>query len=204
MAGPDVMSTKRRSIILWMIIGIGLIGVLFLLTHQPNKEELNRTIATIKSTSSHAAKYKWNTINFNAPAANYNEITSRDIIVKGTNRYAIYSIQEDLLFDRYHSTLRTDAIKALRQITNSIEQRYTNDLIRIYEHTNDSDNEELNLQLTRQRVEAIRNWILQNSNISAEQLTIQPIGDKWSVEVLQNIEDPLKNCRVDIVAIHTY
>lgn len=202
MADRNVVPKKRRSIILWILTGISLIVVLFFLTRRPYNEEL--TIAAITSTSSHAAKYKWNRINFNAPAANYNEITSRQVVVKETNNYAIYSLQEDILFDKNNSTLRLESIEALHQIANSIEQRYTNGLIRIYEHIDGSASEGKNLQLTQQRTETIRNWFLQNGNISAKQLTIQPVGVRWPVDSLQSHEDLLKKSHLDIVAIRAY
>lgn len=204
MADLDFMLKKRSSLILWLIIGIGLIAVLFFLTRQPNKEEYNRAAATITSASSHAAKFKWNTINFNAPAANYNEITNRDIIVRGTNNYAIYSVKEELLFDKDKSALRSEAIKLLHEVANSIEQRYTNGLIRIYEHNDNSNNDKDKFQLTQQRVETIRNWLLQNGNIATEQLTIQPIKKIQLVDSVQFKEHPLEKRHVDIVALRAY
>lgn len=198
----NIEPKSRNSIMLWLLLGIGIIAVLFFLTRWLNEQEPNSaasTITTITSTSSHAANDDWNKIKFNAPAANYNEITIREITVRGTNNYAIYSIKEEVLFVKDKNTLHSDAAKVLQQIANSIEQRYTNGIIRIYGHVNAVGSNENAKQLTQQRVETVHNWILQNGNVPTDHISINPLKETQpgaSYQVNQNHEN---HC-IDIVA----
>jgi len=181
MANLDVEPKKRRSIFPWLLLGLGLIALLFFLTRGTNNEDVNRTATTTTttatSTTSHAAgaDQGWNKIDFNAPAANYNEISDRNITVRGTGEYAVYTMDEDLLFEDDKSTFRPEAAKNLQQVANSIQQRYTDGQIRIYGDEADIKKDQNERQLAQQRAEAIRNWLMQNGNIPASRISIHTV-----------------------------
>lgn len=180
MADLDVEPKKRSSIFPWLLLGLGLIALLFFLTRRTNEDDTNRTVTTntttATSTTSHAASadQNWDRIDFNAPAANYNEITDRNVTVRGNNEYAIYTMDEDVLFDDDKSTFKANAAKNLQQVANSIQQRYTNGQIRIYGDDDKNKNDKNDQQLAQQRAEAIRNWLTQNGNIPANRISIHP------------------------------
>jgi outer membrane protein OmpA-like peptidoglycan-associated protein len=208
MAELDVEPKRRSTIIHWLLLGLGLIAVLFFLTRQPNKVESKSaatTTSTATSTSSHAAMSKkyWNAVDFNAPAANYNEITSRNINVRGTKSYAIYSLDEETLFNYGKSTLRADVFKDLLQIANSIEQRYTHGQVRIYGYTDVTGSAKADKQLAQQRVETVRNWLSQNGNIATDHITIHPVNEARPASLNQASESHQQNHYVDIVALRS-
>ena len=195
MAELDVEPKKRRSIFPWILLGLGLIALLFFLTRRTNEDDTNRTVSTntttATSTTSHAAAsadQDWDRIDFNAPAANYNEITIRSVTVRGNNDYAIYTMNEDVLFEDGKSSFRADAANNLQQVANSIQQRYTNGQIRIYGDDEDNSNDKDDQQLAQQRAEAIRNWLTQNGNIPANRISIHPATDTTSAN-RQQLED---------------
>jgi outer membrane protein OmpA-like peptidoglycan-associated protein len=207
MADLDVQPKKRRSIIPWLLLGLGLIALLFFLTRRSGNDNVERaaTSTTATSTTSHAAtadadRDDWNTVDFNAPAANYNEITDRGINVRGTNDYAIYSLGEGVLFDEGKSTLRTDAANNLQQIATSIGQRYGNGQVRIYGYTDATGSAEANKQLAQQRAEAVRNWLSQNGKIAADHISIHPVGEAKPIASNNTSEGRQQNRRVDIIA----
>jgi outer membrane protein OmpA-like peptidoglycan-associated protein len=202
-ADINVEPKRHVAIILWLLAGISFIAVLFFLTHRLNEQGLDTTATTstaITSKAGFATNANWNNVDINAPAVNYNEITNSDIIVRGINDYTIYSIKEEVLFETGKSTIRADAINDLQQIANSIEQRFTNGLVRIYERWNDSSNKASPTQLTLQRVETVRNWLFQNGNIAAKNITINPIGKVQTGSSIQTLEGQQQNYRIDIVA----
>lgn len=205
MADLDVQPKRRGSILPWLLLGIGLIALLFFLTRRSNDDAgrmATTDTTTATSTTSHAARadQDWNRVDFNAPAANYNEITDRNINVRGNDAYAIYSLQEGLLFDEGKSTLRADAAKNLRQVANSIEQRFTNGRVRIYGYTDATGSSGANKQLAQQRAETVRNWLLQNGNIAADRISIHPVDEARPIASNNTSEGRQQNRRVDIVA----
>lgn len=202
MADLDVQPKRRSSIFPWLLLGLGLIALLFFLTRRPSEDETRTATTTSTSTTSHAATAdrNWDNVDFNAPAANYNEVTNRDINIRGNNDYAIYSLGESVLFDEGKSSLRSNATKNLQQIANSIGQRYTDGQIRIYGYTDASGSAEANKQLAQQRAEAVRNWLVQNGNMKADRISIHPVGEAKPIASNNTNEGRQKNRRVDIVA----
>ena len=209
MADLDVQPKKRSSIFPWLLLGLGLIALLFFLTRRSDDNDVDRAATTTAtSTTSHAAtadasRDDWNDIDFNAPAANYSEVSDRNINIRGTDDYAIYSLGESVLFDEGKSNLRPDAAKNLQQVANSIDQRFTNGQVRIYGYTDATGSAEANRQLAQQRAEAVRNWLSQNGNIAADRITIHPIGEAKPIASNNKNEGRQQNRRVDIIAKRT-
>lgn len=207
MAELDVEPKKRRSIFPWLLLGLGLIALLFFFTRRSADEETESvvtTTTTATSTSSHAASADpaWDGIDFNAPAANYNEITDRNITVKGNNMYAIYTMDEDALFEDDKSTLRAGAAQHLQQVANSIQQRYTNGLVRIYGGEDVNESEKDDRQLAQQRIEVIRTWLMQNGNIPASRLSLQPADTTKTLATNNSVNHRPKEA-IAIVAIQS-
>ena len=204
MADLFVQPKKKSSWWPWLLLALILIALLIILSRSCNKthtvaatsDSTSRVASTIPATAASA----WDKINFNAPAASYTEITNKDITVKGTDQYAVYSLGENVLFDEGKSTIRTDAEQNLKQLAASIQKRFNGGEVRIYGHTDSIGSADANKQLSEQRAEAVRNWLIANGNIAEDKISLHPVGDSQPVATNSTEAGRQQNRRVEIVA----
>ncbi len=210
MAEIDVQEKKKRSILPWLLLALGAIALIFLLTRNKdddrgemasNNTTNNGTNATMNNTSSNAAAAGngWN-IDWNAPAATFNEITGRNIQVRGNNDYSIYGLGEEVLFEKGQATLRSGAAQELQQIAASVKQRYDGGQIRVYGYTDATGGSGQNQQLSQQRAEAVKNWLVQNGGLNAGNVSVHAQGENNPVASNDTEQGRQQNRRVEIVA----
>lgn len=185
MAEINVEPKKPRKSPVWpWILGLlGIVVVVFLLTRERDDDDNMGTADSYTTISDDAAKrVTWNSINWNAPAITYDEINDREINVRGEEGYSIYSLDEATLFDAGKASLRPEAGASLRQIVESINQRYRDGDVRIYHFSmeNNADNNEL----SKNRADAIKDW-LKDNNIDVDDLSIRnKDGDEEKIEIV--------------------
>ncbi len=90
MATLDVQPKKKGSILPWLLLALGIIALLFfLLRNRDNNDEIATATNTDTLSSSSTAPAVmdslsgWEDIDFNAPATNYDEVTDKNINVRG-------------------------------------------------------------------------------------------------------------------------
>jgi outer membrane protein OmpA-like peptidoglycan-associated protein len=205
MAEIEVQPKKKSSILPWVLLALGLIALIYFLTRN-GKEDGAATAATTTDTLNNASGNAamntdgWADVDFNAPRVNYDEITNRDIDVRGNNSYGIYGIGENILFDENKATLRAGAEQNLQQITASISKRYNSGNIRVYGYTDAQGSAGYNKELAEQRAEAVRNWLVQHGNIAENQISLHPAGEANPVASNATEQGRQQNRRVEIVA----
>lgn len=117
----------------------------------------------------------------------------------------IYTLPADILFDFDKANIRPDAEAALQQISNSIAQRFPNAPIQINGHTDSVGSDAYNLELSQQRAESVRQWLIANKNMKSEQMTVeglsetQPIAPNTNPDGSDNPQGRQENRRVEIV-----
>lgn len=206
MAEIDVQPKKRSgSILPWLLLALGVIALAVFLfrnkDHDRNEAATNtNNSASYNNTSTNAAADAWSGVNWNAPAVRYDEVTNKDIEVRGDDRYGIYGLGENILFDKDAATIRSDAEGNLKQISESINKRYNGGEVRVYGFTDASGNAGHNQELSRQRAEAVKNWLSQHGNIDAAHISLQPEGESNPVASNSTEEGKQQNRRVEIVA----
>ena len=206
MAEIEVQPKKKSSILPWVLLGLGLLALIFFITRN-GKEDGEATAAaattdTISSAGGNAAMANdgWADVDFNAPRVNYDEITNKDIDVRGNNTYGIYGIGENILFDENKATIRAAAEQNLQQITASIGKRYNSGNIRVYGYTDAQGSAGYNKELAEQRAEAVRAWLVQHGNIGEGQISVHPVGEANPVASNTTEAGRQQNRRVEIVA----
>ena len=206
MAEIEVQPKKKSSILPWLLLALGIIALIIFLTRNADDDEAavanTATEDTLSTSGGNAAMADnaWNDVDFNAPAVTYDEVTNRDISVSGNDNYGIYGIGEDILFDENKSTLKADASGNLQQIAASIGKRYNEGQIRVYGYTDAQGSAGYNKELAQQRAEAVRDWLVQNSNITQDRISLHPIGENNPVASNATESGRQQNRRVAIVA----
>ncbi len=142
----------------------------------------------------------WADIDFiGAPAVKYDEITDRDIDVRGNDQYGIYGLGENVLFNTGESTIRPDAEARLKTVAGSINQRYGGGRVKIYGFTDAEGSEAANMQLSQARAEAVKTYLSSNG-IDAGRVSVHAKGEAGPVASNATEAGKQQNRRVQIVA----
>ncbi len=142
----------------------------------------------------------WNDVDFTSPIVKYDEVSSKDITVRGNDQYTIYSINEDIHFASGQSSLSATAESNLTQIAASISQRYPEGKIRVYGYTDSIGSKQENKDLSRARAEAVRNFLVSNGQVAEDRIDVNAEGEKKPVASNETAEGRKQNRRVEIVA----
>lgn len=201
---------KKSSPWLWIIIVVVVLLILFFLFRSCNNnknDNLNDnhsdSVATAQTTPANAVAAttpeNWEGIDYNSPRSNYEEITNKDIDVRNNDKYAIYSLGENILFDVDQSTIRAGADDNLKQIAESIRKRFDNKKVRIYGFADSTGAKDYNKELSEQRAESVKTWLTSNGNISGDNLSVEPMGEKQPVATNATAQGRQENRRVQII-----
>jgi outer membrane protein OmpA-like peptidoglycan-associated protein len=216
MAELNVQPKKKTSWLPWLIAAIVLLSLIFLLSRGCN-DNSNDTGAGADTTSATqnggaevgattpadgnmAGSGNWDNIDRNAPAASYEEITDRNIDVRGNDNYGIYSLGESVLFDTDKSTIRKNAEQNLGQIAASINKRFNGGEVRVYGFTDSVGSAGYNKELAEQRAAAVRSWLAANGGMDSSRISVNPIGEGRPVASNSTEQGRQQNRRVEIIA----
>lgn len=205
MAEIDVQPKKKPSgsFLPWLLLGLGVVALLVFLFRKNDRDEYaNRdtNTTTYSNTTTNAAADDWSAIDWNAPAARYDEITNRDVDVRGGDDYAIYGLGENILFDKDAATLRPDAENNLKQIAASIRKRYDGGAVRVYGFADATGSDDHNQQLSQRRADAVKAWLSQHGDIDASRISVQAEGESNPTASNATEQGKQENRRVEIVA----
>jgi len=219
MADLDVQPKKRTSWLPWLIGAIILLALLIFLLRSCNKNDTgagtsDTTATNTTDTSTNSVvgattpvgtagntQGDWDNIDRNnAPAASYNEITNKDINVRGNDNYGIYSLSENILFETDKATIRKDAEQNLKQLAASINQRFKGGDVRIYGYTDSVGSKGYNKDLAQQRAEAVRTWLSTNGSIDSGHISLNAIGEGSPVATNATEQGRQQNRRVEVIA----
>lgn len=208
MAEIHVEPKKKRSgsFLPWLLLALGVIALaVFLLRNNDRTDDAayartDNDSVTYTNTASNAAAGSWNAIDWNAPEARYDEIRDNNISVRGNENYAIYGVNEDVLFDKDAATIKSGAEANLQQIAASINQRYNAGEVRVFGYTDSTGSADHNQQLSAQRAEAVRTWLTQQGNVDAGRVSVHPQGETDPRSTNATEAGRQQNRRVEIVA----
>lgn len=209
MADLSVQPKQKKPWVPWLLLILGIIALLFFLLRGCNNDngEATGTDSTSAAagtgagnTATASPSGSWNEVDFNAPNASYEEITDKNITVRGNDNYGIYSLGENILFDEGKATIRSDAEQNLKQVVGSINKRFKGASVRVFGYTDSVGSKGYNKELAEQRAEAVRNWLVQNGNISENNISLQPVGEARPIASNETSEGRQQNRRVEIVA----
>jgi len=202
MANLDVQPKKKGSVLPWILLILGLIVLLFFLFKECGNSKTDPaatgdTVSTTTATTT--TNMNWDSVDFNGPAANYEEITDTAIDVRGNENYGIYGLGENILFDQGKSEIRSRGEKNLQQIVSSIGKRYPGGEVRVYGYTDATGDAASNKQLAQQRAESVRNWLVKNGKIEDGRVSLHPIGEAQPAATNTTSAGRQQNRRVEIV-----
>lgn len=209
MADLDVRPKKNNSWWLWLLLLLIALALLFFFLRGCNNTKVNQN-ATADSTVNNntgstasnavAATIPADQIDFNSPKASYGEITDTSISVRGNNKYTIYGLGEDILFDKDKSTLKSSAETELKMIAGSLTKRFKGANLSVYGHTDSTGSAAHNKKLGAERAEAVRLWLVKNENLPDSSIAVHSFGATNPVASNATAKGRQENRSVAIVA----
>jgi len=104
----------------------------------------------------------------------------------------------DVLFDFNKAVLKPTALKILREYFTPVRLSQIDSLY-IDGHTDSIGTDSRNIELSGQRSEAVRNWLLQNGLSASTPLSVHPYGRNRPVASNQTPEGRAQNRRVELI-----
>lgn len=102
----------------------------------------------------------------------------------------------DILFDSGKATLKSESYSILNDLGAALQQNSSMKVL-IIGHTDSDGNEATNLTLSRNRAESVKNYLVQNFNISANRLLIDGKGESSPVASNNSADGKKQNRRVE-------
>ncbi|MEC4815996.1 MAG: OmpA family protein, partial [Scytonema sp. PMC 1069.18] len=119
------------------------------------------------------------------PEVKFSEITSPQIRVQENEYLTIITLPTDILFDQ-KDKLRADAKDVLKQVSQTINNRYPENWLQILGHTNSKGSQEYNFTLSEQRVAVVERWLREEGAVNVSVITKQGYGDTQPVSAVEN------------------
>jgi outer membrane protein OmpA-like peptidoglycan-associated protein len=180
----------------------------FMACHETDKKDNitnDADTAVVKQDDEISSKEKqatnWNELDWNSPVIKYDEVKSKDVSVRGNDNYAIYSVEEKVLFNSGQSTIRKQAEQNLNEIASAITSHSKGD-IRVYGYTDSTDTKESNKELSQKRAEEVRNYLISKGNIPDNRISVYAEGEANPVATNSTSQGRQQNRRVEIVAMN--
>jgi len=140
----------------------------------------------------------WNNIDVDLPIVNWPEFKDTDVNVRGNDKYSVYALGENVLFDTDKATIKKSAEANLQKVSASIAQRSKDAPVRVYGYTDAKGSAGYNEDLAKQRAEAVKNWLQTNGKIDASRISVHPVGEAKPVKSNETAAGRQQNRRVEI------
>jgi outer membrane protein OmpA-like peptidoglycan-associated protein len=187
---------RKNNWIIWLIVLLILLLVgFYFFSHRTT--EVTAEAASDSSTIESTINSNWSGVE-EVQEQNYDELQDSALSVRGNDEYAVYSIDEKVIFPTGKSEISPNAEKELKSIVNSAAKRFPNGDIRIYGYTDSVGDAAANKVLAQSRAEAVKSWLLKNGSIQEQRISINPVGESNPVADNGTKAGRLKNRRVEI------
>lgn len=183
------------------IIGLSAL-VFFSCSKSENKETTDQDMVLREDEAvSEATKERinWDEVDVTSPIVTYDEVKSKDIEVRASDRYSVYSIDEKILFDVDKATIRSGGEEKLQEVVTSLKQRYPEGEIAVKGYTDATGSKSYNKDLSKERAEAVANFLQQKGDIEEDRIEVIAKGEKNPTATNETAEGRQENRRVEIM-----
>ncbi len=126
------------------------------------------------------------------------EVNLSGVTVRGDADYQVYGVDEQVLFDTDKATIKPSAAEALKQITASITKRYAGKDVRVLGFADARGDKSYNRDLSKQRAEAVKNYLITTDKLPADHLSTEAFGEEQPVASNATAAGRKENRRVEI------
>jgi OOP family OmpA-OmpF porin len=116
--------------------------------------------------------------------------------IEKSGRVAVYGIN----FATGKADITPDSSKVLREIGKLLKSK-PNWKLRVEGHTDNVGKEKANLELSKKRAQAVKDWLVANAGVAAARLTTEGFGDTKPIDSNKTEAGKAKNRRVELVKL---
>ncbi len=125
------------------------------------------------------------------------EKARKELAVEESETQLSLSLSGDVLFDTGEATLKTDARDKLRQV-GTVLAAYPEGQVQIRGYTDSRGSEEQNRELAEKRALAVKTWLMNQSGVQEERITIRALGEENPAATNETASGRQQNRRVEI------
>lgn len=168
--------SRNSSWLVWILFIVIIIAIIVFFNRRKEQKGLNAAAGDTNTLESEINN-NWSGIDPKTPTSQFEELKDTSLKVRATGNYAIYSLKEAVLFEPGKYSVNQEASEKLRQIAASAEKRFAGGPIRIYGYADTTGAKEVNEQLAARRAEAVKSWLIENTNIKPERISFYSKGE---------------------------
>jgi outer membrane protein OmpA-like peptidoglycan-associated protein len=120
-----------------------------------------------------------------------------DLGARQTNQGTLIALQGDVLFDFDSAVLRSDAKPILTQLAELVRLTDVDEVV-IAGHTDTTGEADYNLNLSRQRANAVSDYLRERGALNNANVLVQGLGEQQPVTTNETVEGRQRNRRVEI------
>lgn len=125
------------------------------------------------------------------------EQARQQLAVQETDSQIQMQLSGDVLFDTNEATLKSDAREKLRQV-GVILAAYPQGAVTVTGYADSRGTEDVNLELSRKRAEAVKTWLMNQSCVKEDRITVKAMGEEGAVASNTTAAGRKQNRRVEI------
>ncbi|MBD1365103.1 OmpA family protein [Mucilaginibacter sp. ZT4R22] len=199
---------KKSSPWIWILLALVALAVLFFLfkgcggskeVATTDSTSTGNAIADTAAKAAAATAPDWNGVDFNSPRSTDSDIADTSIYVSGNDKYTIYSLGSNILFETDKNTLTGSADAKLKTIVESLNKRFKGGTVGVYGSTDSKGDADHNAQLGADRANAVKDWLTKNG-LDADKVSVQSLGETEPVASNSTAGGRQQNRNVAIVA----
>ena len=126
------------------------------------------------------------------------EVNLSGVTVRGNEDYQVYGLEEKVLFDTDKAVVKPSAAEALKQISASINKRYAGKDVRILGFADSRGDKSYNRDLSKQRAEAVKNYLVTTNKMPADRVSTEAFGEEQPAASNATAAGRQENRRVEI------
>ncbi|AMR33081.1 hypothetical protein A0256_17500 [Mucilaginibacter sp. PAMC 26640] len=212
MAQLDVQPKHKGPFWIWIVVGLVVIGIIFMLfrgcnkSYRPTALKTNGNDSTLADTTKKAkttvdpGQPDWDNVEFTLPKSTFDEISDTSVVIRSNANYSIYGLGGNILFGTGESTLQNSADVQLKLIAASLNKRFKNGNIGIYGRTDSTGTVAVNTALAEKRAVAVKEWLVAKAGFASAMITIHALGEAKPLANNGTTSGRQQNRSVEIVA----
>lgn len=138
---------------------------------------------------------------FDAQEHRLDEIVDPSIKVRDNDQYSIYDLGDNILFDKGKSEIKADSKAKLKEIAQSINQRYSGNQIAVFGNADSDGDQQMNQELAMARAQSVKDVLVNENNINASDISTKSFGENKPVAPNESEASKKINRNVQIVVV---
>ncbi|WP_313490813.1 OmpA family protein [Sphingobacterium multivorum] len=141
----------------------------------------------------------WNSVDFNSAESSDPNITDKDIRVRSSDGYTIYSLGENILFATDQSAIQSNSEAKLKQISSALNKDFQGAYVGVFGNTDSTGTASHNKQLGMERATAVKDWLVSQGGIDQSKVSVHSRGENAPVADNVSASGKNQNRNVEIV-----